>query len=173
MTVVVDDLIYLKARAELWTLHSGAMKFIRMSHWHHSMVGDAKFWICYQQQPAFLSIYSRWQLINLVPSTIVWHQFIRIKFLKVFYILKRKTVIAYKKIQVQSFQIVHTEKKRDRITKLQFASKRQNSLVSKVTWNPKFNLGMLNAYKLIFTKGQSKEKGVLNISDDWMWIYVL
>ena len=45
-----------------------------MSHWRHTMVDGTKFWISYQWL-AFLSIFSRWQLIqNLAPSTIVWHQ---------------------------------------------------------------------------------------------------
>ena len=47
---------------------------IQMSHWHHTMVEDAKIWISYQR-PAFLSISSRWQLIQyLAPSTIMWGQ---------------------------------------------------------------------------------------------------
>ena len=45
-----------------------------MSHWCHTMVNGAKFWISYQQL-AFLSGFSCWQLIiNLAPSTIVWRQ---------------------------------------------------------------------------------------------------
>ena len=48
---------------------------IRMSHWRHTMVDGAKFWISYQWL-AFLSIFSRWQLIqNLAPSTIEWRQY--------------------------------------------------------------------------------------------------
>ena len=47
---------------------------IRMSHWRHTMVDVAKFWInC--QRLAILSTLSCWQLIqNLTPSTIVWRQ---------------------------------------------------------------------------------------------------
>ena len=45
-----------------------------MSHWQHTMVNGAKFWISYQQL-AFLSSFGRWQLIqNLAPYTIVWRQ---------------------------------------------------------------------------------------------------
>ena len=47
---------------------------IRMSHWCHTMVDGAKFWISCQRLRV-LRIASRWQLIqNLAPSTIVWRQ---------------------------------------------------------------------------------------------------
>ena len=45
-----------------------------MSHWLHTMVDGAKFWIdC--QQLATIGTLSRWQLIqNLTPSTNLWRQ---------------------------------------------------------------------------------------------------
>ena len=47
---------------------------IRMSHWHHTMVDGAKFWISYQRLTV-LSISSHWELIqNSAPSTIMWGQ---------------------------------------------------------------------------------------------------
>ena len=48
--------------------------YIQMSHWGHMMVDGAKFWISCQPL-AFLSSFSRWQLIQKpVPSTIMWRQ---------------------------------------------------------------------------------------------------
>ena len=49
-------------------------KTIQMSHWLHTMVDGAKFWIdC--QQLATIGTLSRWQLIqNLTPSTNLWRQ---------------------------------------------------------------------------------------------------
>ena len=48
--------------------------FIRMSHWRHTMVDGAEFWISCKW-PAFLSSFSCLQVIqNLAPSTIVWCQ---------------------------------------------------------------------------------------------------
>ena len=45
-----------------------------MSHWHHTMVDGSEFWIGYQRL-AFLSGFSRWQLIQKsATSTIVWCQ---------------------------------------------------------------------------------------------------
>ena len=45
-----------------------------MSYWCHTMVDGFKFWIS-QQRLAFLSSFSRWQLIqNLAPFTIVRRQ---------------------------------------------------------------------------------------------------
>ena len=47
---------------------------IRMSHWRHTMVDGAEFWISCQQL-RILRKASHWQLIqNLTPSTIVWCQ---------------------------------------------------------------------------------------------------
>ena len=47
---------------------------IRISHWRHTMVDGAKFWISCKQ-PAFLSSFSRLQVIqNSAPSTILWRQ---------------------------------------------------------------------------------------------------
>ena len=55
----------------LFQLLLGYFSDLIQSHWCHTMVDCAKFWINYQQL-AFLSSYSRWQLIqNLVPSTIM------------------------------------------------------------------------------------------------------
>ena len=56
---------------------------------------------------------------------------------------------------------------------LQFASKRQNSLVLKLKkWfqrcNSIQNLGQINAYKLKL----SMEKPMSNFSDDWVWLCV-
>ena len=52
-----------------WQIHP-----IRMSHWRHKMVDGDEFWISWQWL-AFLSILSRWQLIQKsAPSTIVWRQ---------------------------------------------------------------------------------------------------
>ena len=49
-------------------------KFIRMSHWRHTMVDGAKFWISCQQ-PKLLRRASQWQPIqNSVKSSIVWRQ---------------------------------------------------------------------------------------------------
>ena len=51
-----------------------ASKIIWMSHWRHTMVDGAEFWISCECL-ALLSIISSWQLIqNSAPSTIVWHQ---------------------------------------------------------------------------------------------------
>ena len=45
-----------------------------MSHWRHTMVDGAEFWIS-RQWLAFLSSFSHWQVIqNPAPSTIVWRQ---------------------------------------------------------------------------------------------------
>ena len=47
---------------------------IRMSHFRHTMVDGAEFWIS-SKQPAFLSSFSPTQVIqNSAPSTIVWRQ---------------------------------------------------------------------------------------------------
>ena len=45
-----------------------------MSHWRHTMVDGAKFWISCKR-PTFLSNFSHLQLIeNSVPSVARWHQ---------------------------------------------------------------------------------------------------
>ena len=47
---------------------------IQMSHWRHTMLDDAEFWISCQQL-RILSKASHWQLTkNSAPSTIVWRQ---------------------------------------------------------------------------------------------------
>ena len=47
---------------------------IWLSHWRHTMVDGAEFWISCKR-PAFLCSFSRLQVIqNSVPSTIVWRQ---------------------------------------------------------------------------------------------------
>ena len=57
-----------------WFADKQCKRTIWMSHLRHTMVDGSKFWISYQRL-AFLSSFSRWQLIqNLAPSTIVWHQ---------------------------------------------------------------------------------------------------
>ena len=57
-----------------WSCELWRASTIRMSHWCHTMVDGAKFWISCQWL-AFLSIFSRWQLIqNSAPSTIMWRQ---------------------------------------------------------------------------------------------------
>ena len=55
------------------------------SHWHHTMVDGAKFWISCKQ-PAFLRSFSYLQVIqNLAPSTTVWRQCdIRIAHISIF-----------------------------------------------------------------------------------------
>ena len=46
----------------------------QMSHWRHTIVDGAEFWISCKQ-PTFLSSFSPLQIIqNLAPSTIVWRQ---------------------------------------------------------------------------------------------------
>ena len=61
------------------------------------MIDGAKFTISYQSL-AFLSIFSRWQLIqNLAPSTIVWGQYdIRIVvYLHAFFVNKKTFLIPH------------------------------------------------------------------------------
>ena len=71
-----------------------------MSHWCHTMVDGANCWISYQGL-AFLSILSRWQLIqNLAPSTIVrvasmWHLNCPLLFLGLWTSLVRSLVIPW------------------------------------------------------------------------------
>ena len=63
-------------RPKAYTTHQVyiSAKIIWISHWCHMMADGAEFWISYQRL-AFLSIFSRWQLIqNLAPSTILWRQ---------------------------------------------------------------------------------------------------
>ena len=78
---------------------------IRMSHWHHTMVDGAEFWISCQR-PNLLRKPSHWQLIqNLAPSTIVWHQCdIRM------YIHTMKSIILIKKTQDWSKLTIHAVK---------------------------------------------------------------
>ena len=49
-------------------------RFIRMSHWRHTVVDGAEFWII-SQWLRLLRKASHWQLIqNSAPSTIMWRQ---------------------------------------------------------------------------------------------------
>ena len=69
---------------------------IWMSHWCHTMVDGAELWInC--QWPAFLSILSRWQLIqNSAPSTIVRRQCnIRIQIGWFFWKMKNENILTW------------------------------------------------------------------------------
>ena len=85
-----------------------------MSHWCHTMVDVAKFWISWNQ-PVFLSSFSCLQVIqNSVPSTIVWCQidirillFIQLRFHKKIHL--GNNCIVYSIFQIQTIRYTTSE----------------------------------------------------------------
>ena len=85
-----------------------------MSHWHHTMVDGARFWISCKR-PAFFSSFGRLQLVqNSAPSTIVWCQidirillFIQLRFHKKIYL--GNNCIVYSIFQIQTIRYTTSE----------------------------------------------------------------